>query len=104
MPVKVSINKNWSSNVSNELKVGLLEVTTDVHARSAILTPKDTRALVNSGKIEPITNGYKIKYGSDRVPYARRQFYENRTKSHWLTKAAENVLRSSLAKYFRVGK
>lgn len=104
MPVKMTINKNWSSNVSKEMQVGLLDLTTTVHSRSNVLTPKDTRALVNSGKISPVTDGYKITYGSDRVPYARRQFYENRRSSHWLTRAADSVVRGSLAKYFRIGK
>lgn len=104
MPVKVTMKQNWQANLSKELNIGLLEMTTDVHARSNILTPKDTRALVNSGRIESVSDGYKITYGSDRVPYARRQFYENRTSSHWLTKAADGVVRGALAKYFRIGK
>lgn len=102
--LKVSINKQWSQGVEKEMQVGLLDLTTTVHSRSNVLTPKDTRALVNSGNISPIADGYKITYGSDRVPYARRQFYENRRSSHWLTKAADSVVRGSLAKYFRIGK
>lgn len=104
MTVKVKINHNWSRDVDTELTRGFLGIVTDTHRRSAILTPKDTRALVNSGKIEPIVNGYKIKYGSSKVPYARRQYYENRRSSHWLGRAADAVLRSDLSKYFRIGK
>lgn len=104
MPVKLSVNKQWGQGVEKGLQIGLLEMTTDIHARSAILTPKKDRHLVNSGKISPIIDGYKITYGSARVPYARRQFYEHKTMSHWLTKAADSAIRGSLAKYFRIGK
>lgn len=104
MPVKVDINKNWSTAVNRDINVGFLDMVTDIHQRSTILVPKDTRALANSGKIETNRNGFKITYGSVRVPYARRQFYENRRSSHWLTRAADGAIRGSIAKYFRIGK
>lgn len=83
------------------MKVGLLELVTDGHRRSNILAPKDTRAMVNSSVIEPIADGYKVKYGSTKVPYARRQFYENKRSPYFLTRAFEAAVRGSLGKYFK---
>jgi hypothetical protein len=104
MTVKVTINKNWSTDIERGMKVALLEMTTDIHKRSTILAPKDTRALVNSGVIEPVQDGYKVKYGSSRVPYARRRHFENKKNPGslgYLAKAGDSVARSDKSKYFR---
>lgn len=101
MPVKFTENKNWKSQEERKLNIGLLEIVTDGHRRSVILAPKDTRAMVNSSKIEPVINGYKVTYGSSRVPYARRQFYENKRSPYYLTRAFEGVVRGALGKYFK---
>lgn len=104
MSVKVNIDPLWSMKIERKLKIGLLEMTTDIHRRSAILAPVLTRALVNSGVIEPVTDGYKIKYGSSKVPYARRRHFENKkhpqTKGY-LAKAGDSVARGDKSKYFR---
>lgn len=104
MKTRVKINKGWSSDIERELNIGLLDMTTDIHRRSAILAPKDTRALVNSGMILPVHNGYEIKYGSPRVPYARIRHFENRKNPQtigYLIKAGESVVRGDVGKYFR---
>lgn len=104
MPVKTNINKNWSSQVSAQMKAGLLEMTTDIHSRAVILAPKLTRALANSGVIEPVTDGYKVKFGSSRVPYARRRHFENKKNPQtlgYLAKAGDGVARGDKSKYFR---
>lgn len=104
MPVKVTIKPNWSGDQQKGMKLALLEMATDIHKRSTILAPKDTRALVNDGRIEPSGDGYKIVYGSARVPYARRRHFENKknpgTKGY-LAKAGDSVARSDKTKYFR---
>lgn len=100
--VKVTLNKQWSSQVLRGLDLGLLELVSDIHRRSDILAPIDSGALVNSSIIRRIGSlAYSITYGNARVGYARRQFYENRTKSKWLEKAADSVLRSNTDKYFK---
>lgn len=101
MPVQVKINTGWDKKQLNGLDVGLLELTLDIDRRSKILAPVDTGALVNSAVVARTRDGYSITYGSSRVPYARRQFFENKTKSRYLTRAAESVTRGSLSKYFR---
>jgi len=103
MPIKVNINKNWSKPKEKGLDVGLLEMTTDVHRRAVILAPKDTRALANDGRIEKISEGYRVVFGSAKVPYARKRHYENKKNPGsigYLDKAGESVARGSKGKYF----
>jgi hypothetical protein len=102
MTVKVTINKNWLGDTLEGINAGQLEMVTDIHRRSKILAPFDTGALVNSAIIRKVGQFvYTITFGNPRVPYARRQFFENKTKSHYLTKAAEGVVRGDISRYFR---
>lgn len=98
--VKVTMKPNWVENIESGLKKAVAEMTVDIHKRATILAPIDTGALKNSGKISSISNGYKITFGDTRVPYARRQHFENRTKSGYLAKAGDSVARSDKSKYF----
>lgn len=104
MPVKLNVNPRWSDGIERGMKLGILEMATDIHRRSKALAPVLTRALVNSGVIEPITDGYRIKYGSGKVPYARRRHFENNkhpdTKGY-LAKAGDSVARGDTSKYFK---
>lgn len=104
MNVKVTMKPNWATGIEKNLKVGLLEMSLDVRRRAIVIAPKLTRALVNSGIVEPINNGYRIKFGNSQVPYARRRHYENnknpQTKGY-LAKAGDSVARGDQGKYFR---
>lgn len=102
--VKIKMYAGWQSKVLKEVDTGLLEMTTDIHTRSTVLAPKDTRALVNSGRIGKVTGGYKVTYGSSRVPYARRRHFENKKNPQtlrYLEKAGDSVARGNVGKYFR---
>lgn len=104
MPVKVSINKNWSKGIEQGMKNALLGMATDIHRRAIILAPKDSRALINSGEIEPVMNGYRVSFGSPKVPYARRRHFENKKNPQtlgYLAKAGDSVARGDKSKYFR---
>ena len=101
MAVKVTMKANWLQDLEKSMKRGVLEMAVDIDKRAKILAPVDTGALVNSGAITPVSKGYKISFGNSRVPYARRQHFENRTKSLYLYKAADSVTRSDMSKYFR---
>ena len=104
MPVKSSLNKNWSKEGESSIKKGLLEMVTDILTRAVILAPIETSALRNSGVVEPIVNGYKVKFGSSRVPYARRRHFENKKNPQtlgYLAKAGDSVVRGDKTKYFR---
>jgi hypothetical protein len=106
MPVKVSIVRGWDLKALRGLQAGLLEMATDIDRRAKAIAPKDTRALVNSGVIEPsrLSNTYTVRFGSDKVPYARRRHFENNKNPQskgYLAKAGESVARGAKEKYFR---
>lgn len=98
------MKKNWVSSMEASTQSGLLELATDIHRRAIINAPKDTRALVNSGRVDRVSKGYSITFGSSRVPYARRRHFENKKNPQtklYLFKAADSVMRGNLAKYWR---
>lgn len=104
MSAKLTVDPNWSSKIAKEISAGLLELSNDIRTRATILAPKETGALANSGKVEPIADGYKITFGSNRVPYARIRHFVNRKNPQtlgYLTKAGDGVMRGNTAKYFR---
>lgn len=105
MAVKVTIRPQWKKETLAGIQAGLLDVTTAIHERSAILAPKDTRALVKSGKVEKTGSmEYTVSYGSPKVPYAHHRHYENKKNPQtvgYLAKAAESVARGETAKYFK---
>jgi hypothetical protein len=100
MSVKVNMKPGWAEDIEKSINKGLLNMVTDIDRRAVILTPVLTGLLKGSAKISPIPKGYTIGFGSGRVPYARRQYFENRTKSGWLWKAADNVGRSNMSRYW----
>jgi hypothetical protein len=105
MKVRIKINRNWSNQVLDGIDRGLLELTTDIDRRSAILVAKDTRALLNSRLIQRIGKlAWRITYGNSRVPYAEIRHEVNfKTPSSvgYLEKAGEGVIRGAYEKYFR---
>lgn len=104
MSMRVRMVSGWQQNIERGLNAGLLELVTDIHRRALLLAPIDKRNLVASGIIELITGGYQIKFGSAKVPYARRRHFENKKNPQtvgYLDKAGESVARGDKVKYFR---
>lgn len=105
MKARIKINKNWSNQPESALDKGVLEMTTDIHKRAGIIAPKETRALLNSGRIERVRQfTYRVRFGSSRVPYALiRHFvnFKNPQTLRYLERAGDSVSRGSTAKYFR---
>ena len=104
MALKVTYNKTWQSDISGGMNEALLELTTDIDRHAKIIAPKASRALVNSSVISKVTDGFKITFGSGRVPYARKRHYENKKNPQtigYLAKAGDNVARGNISKYFR---
>lgn len=96
--------KDWDKKILNGMDKALLEMATDIHRRAVINAPIETGALKNSGVIEPKQEGYAVKFGSGRVPYARKRHFENKKNpqtTHYLEKAGDSVARGDKAKYFR---
>jgi hypothetical protein len=105
MSVKITMNANWTKVQQGKwLQGGLLEMATDIHRRASAFAPVDTGALRNSGRIDSVNDGYKITYGSSRVPYARRRHFENKKNPQtlgYLAKAGDSVVRGNTSKYWR---
>lgn len=105
MSVKITHNANFAKLIQGTpLKAGLLEMATDIHRRASAFAPVDTGALRNSGRVESVNDGYRVVFGSSRVPYARRRHFENKKNPHtlhYLSRAGDSVARGSKAKYFR---
>lgn len=95
----------WLPMTDRELDVSALEIATDIHSRAIVLAPKESRNLVNSGKITRLFQGkYEIKFGSSQVPYARRRHFENKKNPQtleYLSRAGDSVKRSGVDKYLR---
>lgn len=71
--------KPWTEKTVVDYDKAVLEMATDIHRVASVLSPKDTRALVSSGRIE--RNGtahYSVIFGGGAVPYALRRHFENR--------------------------
>ena len=72
------INK-WEADTEQKLDFAVLQMATDIHRVSAVLAPKASRALVNSGRISREGQAhYKVIYGGGAVPYARIRHYINK--------------------------
>ena len=105
MTFKLTPNLAREAIIGTQLETAAAKMATAVHERSAILAPKDTRALVNSGRI--VRSGkatYKVIYGSSKVPYARRRHYENNKNPQtllYLERAGDSVTRGNIGKYFK---
>lgn len=97
--------KAWSPQKESELDLAVLQMATDIHRGASILAPKETRALVNSGKIKRNKRAhYTISFGDNRVPYARRRHFENKKTPgslRYLERAGDSVARGTLTKYLR---
>lgn len=100
-----TLSGKWINATESQIDGAVLEMATDIDKRAKVLAPKDTGALVNSGRIERVNAGfYRIIFGSTRVPYARRRHFENRktpSSIGYLAKAGDSVSRSNINKYLR---
>lgn len=105
--VKVTsiLSGKWLEASERELDIAVLEIATDIDKRAKMLAPRDTSALINSGRIERIRSGfYSVIFGNNAVPYARRRHYENFKNPQtlgYLAKAGDSVTRGNVSKYLR---
>ena len=101
--------------ISNKVKVAndtsaLLErveteMAVDILNRAIRNAPKDSGALVRSGRIVKSPSGGKaVQFGDNSVRYAYRRHFENNKNPQtlrYLAKAGETVARGNIKKYFR---
>lgn len=71
--------KQWRSTREDKLGVAMLALATDIHRVAVQNAPHDEGHLQGSGKVTKVDNtAYKVTFGDDRVPYARRRHFENK--------------------------
>jgi hypothetical protein len=74
MAVKVTSRiKEWGSGKERQFQVSLLELATTIHRDAGNLAPRKSGNLISSGRIDPISNGYAVRFGGNGVPYGRIQ-------------------------------
>ena len=107
MAVKITTNVNWQRKHQQQQQAGLLRFVTDVHRLATVYAPVETGHLRASGRVERITDGYKVKFGgstgSFSVPYAKRRHFENRKNPQtlrYLERAGKQTEKNA-SKYFK---
>jgi hypothetical protein len=82
MGVRVTVTshiKKWSAETERKLDLVVLDMATDILRVAGMIAPKDTHALVNSGRIERLGLAkYRVIFGGGSVPYAKRRHFENK--------------------------
>lgn len=105
---KVTVEMDVKQVVATEAKrmdAAAGEMAIDILNRAIMNAPKDTGALVRSGRLNKDgTASYTVSFGDNRVRYARKREYENKKNPHtihYLKNAVESVQRGNINKYFR---
>lgn len=95
----------WINSETKRMASAAAEMGVDILNRAIMNAPKDTGALVRSGRIVKIgATEYAVVFGDNAVRYALRREYENKKNPqtlHYLERAGESVARGSVNKYFR---
>lgn len=85
--------KEWTADTAKELDIAMLDLATTIQRDARNLAPRETGALIASGKVTRAGQGhYIISFGGGRVPYAKRRHYENKKNPqtlHYLERAGD---------------
>lgn len=81
------------------------EMAVDILNRAIMNAPKDSGALVRSGRIVKSPRGGKaVQFGDNSVRYAYRRHFENKKNPQtlrYLKRAGDSVARGNIKKYLR---
>lgn len=95
----------WLNNEKKTLDDVTVEMAVDILNRAQMNAPKDSGALVRSGRVVRASGkGYTVQFGDNSVRYAYRRHFENNKNPQtllYLEKAGESVLKGNIKKYFR---
>lgn len=97
LPLWVKKEKGKINGVTTEMAVDILN-------RAIMNAPKDTGALVRSGRVVKQGKGWTVRFGDNSVRYAYRRHFENQKNPQtllYLQKAGDSVTRGNIKKYFR---
>lgn len=88
----------WTQETERRADLAVLDMATDVHRIAGVIAPKDTRNLVNSGRIKRESSGhYRVIFGGGTIPYAKRRHYENKKNPgtlRYLERAGDTITRN----------
>lgn len=73
-----------------------------VLTRAIMLSPKDTGALAENGRVERKNGHRTVKFGDESVPYARRRHFENQKNPqtlNYLERAGDSVAKENPKKF-----
>ena len=73
-----------------------------VLTRGIILSPKDTGALAENGRVEKKNGHRTVKFGDQSVPYARKRHFENKKNPqtlNYLERAGDSVAKENPKKF-----
>lgn len=95
----------WLKKEKSTLEGVTVEMAVDILNRAQMNAPKDTGALVRSGRvIKASGRGYTVQFGDNSVRYAFRRHFENNKNPQtllYLQKAGDSVTKGNIKKYFR---
>ena len=100
---------DWKGTPPDELfarrwRAGVLNMMSEVQSRAMDNAPVKTSALIQSADIRATRDGAEVTFGSNRVKYARLRHEVNNlhpSTTKYLARAAEDVARGNLARYFK---
>lgn len=95
----------WIASEKKRMAAATAEMGTDILNRAIMNAPKDSGALVRSGRLTKTgETSYTVSFGDNSVRYAYKREYENKKNpgtKHYLRRAAESVQKGNIKKYFR---
>ena len=100
----VSTLASWLRNEESVLDGVTTEMAVDILNRAIMNAPKESGALVRSGRVVKAGRGYTVQFGDNSVQYAYRRHFENNKNPGtllYLEKAGDTVAKGNIRKYFR---
>lgn len=95
----------WVNKEKRKLDDVTAEMGVDILNRAIMNAPKDTGALVRSGRVVKAGGkGYTVQFGDNSVRYAYRRHFENQKNPQtlkYLQRAGDSVTKGNIKKYFR---
>lgn len=94
----------WADAEKRRQDAAMAEVAIDIMRIAQMNAPKDSGALVRSGRVNRAGSEWVVTFGDNSVRYARRRHYENKKSPQtlkYLERAGESVAKGNPTKYFR---
>ena len=101
----ISTLPRWTKDEKAKMEAITVEMAVDILNRAQMNAPKETGALVRSGRvIKAPEGGYNVQFGDNSVRYAYRRHFENNKNPGtllYLQKAGDSVVKGNIKKSFR---